>query len=189
MNVPREILTDRLRLRCHTLEDLEPFATFLEDPESTRYMPFTDEQKTRDGAEQMLSYVILSYDSDDPICSLTIADRRTDEYLGSCGLSPDQDGVELYYTLLAPHRGQGFATEAASALLQYLWETTNTHRAVAHVMPENEASVRVAQRLGFIDAGPIERTVATGDIQHEFLQGRRMTLDRPPCRSIPQPGD
>ncbi|REJ93037.1 MAG: N-acetyltransferase [Planctomycetota bacterium] len=179
MNVPHHILTPRLRLRRHTPADLDSFVEFLADDDSTRYMPFTAEQKTRAGAEQMLAWVIASYESQDPICSLTIADRETDEYLGSCGLSPDPDGVELYYTLLTRHRGRGLATEAAAALLQHLWTETDAHRAVAHVVVDNEPSIRVARRLGFVDAGPIERTAATGDIEHLTLRGRRMILNRP----------
>lgn len=57
----------------------------------------------------------------------------------------DHDVPEITWTLWdAAHEGQGFATEAAQAVLQ-AWQGP---RLIARVAPDNLASRRVAERLG-----------------------------------------
>jgi len=162
------------------MDDLDAFAAFLAHPTATQYMAFTADQKTRGGAEQMLRYVIDAYESDSPIFSLTVADAASDAYLGSCGLQPltNDDGVEVYYTIVPEHQGRGLATEAMRAVLAYAAHELGITRFVAFVVPENAPSVRVAEKLGFVDDGPVERQAATGELTHDALVGRRYVLER-----------
>jgi RimJ/RimL family protein N-acetyltransferase len=179
MIVPERIQTNRLVLRRHRLEDLDAFIAFLGDAAATRYMAFTPEQKTPEGARQMLDYVIASYATDAAIFSLTIADPVTDRYLGSCGANPDGEDIEIYYTILPEFQGEGLATDAARALVEHLAAATPA-RIVAYVVEENAGSVRVAERLGFADAGPVDRRAASGELEYAALAGRKYVLDRRP---------
>ena len=178
--MPDLLISERLVLRRHHSKDLDAFAGFMTHPTATAYMAFTPEQRTSDGACQMLDYVIDSYETDQPIFSLTIADPHDDSYMGSCGLQPlvEGDGVEVYYTVLPEQQNRGIATEAIRRLLEYLFEQTDTRRVVAYVAPENLPSVRVAQRLGFVDDGPIRRQAQTGQMLCESSSGRRYLLEK-----------
>ncbi len=181
MNVPAIIDTERLIVRRHTIEDLEAFARFLADGEATRYMAFTPEQRTREGAKLMLDYVIAAYDTPDAVFSMTIADPDTDTYWGSCGLNPlpeEPEAIEMYYTVMPDRQGNGYATEAARAIVEYAFAHSEYQRIIAHVMEENVASIRVAQHLGFQDDGPVDRQAETGDLSHAQLSGRRYVLER-----------
>jgi RimJ/RimL family protein N-acetyltransferase len=64
--------------------------------------------------------------------------------------SPQTDfgTAELAWVLAPLVQGQGFATEAARAALEWLRSQGCAHF-IAHVHPEHDASMRVAQRLGF----------------------------------------
>lgn len=179
-NVFDRLETSRLVLRRHRSEDLDAFSEFLADPAATAYLAFTPEQRTRGGAEQMLQFVMDSYDTTEPILSFTIADTETDSYLGSCGLNPleGEAGFEVFYTVVADHQNRGIATEAGRGLLEYLFETTSVRMVVAYVVPENLPSVRVAEKLGFVDHGPVARRAQTGDILHETLSSHRYVLER-----------
>lgn len=180
MNVPERIESTRLVLRRHREADLEAFAAFLADENATRFMAFTEEQKSRNGARAMLNYVISAYSSEEPVFSLTIADPQSDEYLGSCGLQrlTDEEGFEIYYTILPEHQNVGLATEATKVLVDYVFDQTETDRLVAFVVPANIASLRVAEKLGFVDDGPVRRQVSTAAIAHGELDGRRFVLTR-----------
>ena len=180
MKAPGILRTDRLVLRQHQMTDLDAFAGFLADPTATAYMAFTPEQRTRAGAKQTLEYVISSYDTREPVVSLTIADPDSDAYLGSCGLNPleGEEGLEVYYTILPEHQNRGLATEAVKRLLGHLFETTEARRVVAFVVPENVSSVRVAEKLGFVDHGPVERWAQTAQMLHETTSSRRYILQR-----------
>jgi len=60
------------------------------------------------------------------------------------------DGPDLGYAFLPAGRGQGLATEAGAAVLQHVRDDL---RLAAVTAQENTASIRVLQRLGFLDAG------------------------------------
>jgi len=178
MHIPEKIETERLLIRPFALQDLEPFWSFMGDPESTRYMVFTDDQKTYEGAKTMLEMVIASYDGEEPVCALAITDRRSGDYIGSCGLSPlaEPDEVECYYTVLPRYWGKGYATEATTALQKYAFTELGVSRVVAFVMEENPASIRIAEKVGMTFDGMVQRedvmtpglrySVATEDFSH-----------------------
>lgn len=70
--------------------------------------------------------------------------------LGRVALSllEDTDEVELGYLLDAPWQGQGYASEAAAALVAWGFEALALPRIVALALPEHAASLRVMRRLG-----------------------------------------
>jgi len=67
------------------------------------------------------------------------------EMIGYCGLIDLPERTELAYELLRRHWGQGYATEAARAVL----ETATERRITAGVRAWNTASLRVLEKLGF----------------------------------------
>lgn len=133
MKILEKIETERLLIRPFVLEDFDAFWSFIGDPEATRYMAFTDEQKTYESAKAMLEMVIASYDGDEPVCALAMTDRCSGDYVGSCGLSPlvEPGEVECYYTVLPRHWGKAYATEATQALLKYAFTELGVSRVVA----------------------------------------------------------
>ena len=77
--------------------------------------------------------------------------RGTGEPVGLCGLLR-RDGLEepdLGYSLGAPFHGQGYAMEAAEAVLEDGYSRLGLTTTLAIVSPTNAASVAVLQRLGF----------------------------------------
>ena len=79
--------------------------------------------------------------------------KVTGEFIGTCGMEPfELDGrseVELGYRLCLKHWGQGYAGEAAAAILQYGFRALNCARIMAFVLPQNRASVKILEKLGF----------------------------------------
>ena len=112
---------------------------------------FEDDQKTESGARELFNFVIDSYDSPEPVHSYAIADKDSDEYLGSCGYSPYAEGiVEVYYSVSRSHWGKGIATEATRALTEKLSDHSEV-RAYCH--PKNHAAHSVAKNVGFEPKG------------------------------------
>ncbi len=62
---------------------------------------------------------------------------------------------ELGYSLLRDYRGRGIATEAVSALVNEAFEQARLRRVNAYCVPQNEASRRVLERVGFECEGSI----------------------------------
>lgn len=63
------------------------------------------------------------------------------------------DAVELGYTVFPPHRGRGYAQEAARALVAWAAAERGVCRFVASVAPSNAPSLAVVAKLGFVPAG------------------------------------
>ena len=72
---------------------------------------------------------------------------------GSPGTQGLADGkAELGYTVFPEHRRRGYATEAAEALMGWA-ESQGIHDFVASVSPDNEPSLAIVHKLGFVQTG------------------------------------
>jgi ribosomal-protein-alanine N-acetyltransferase len=63
------------------------------------------------------------------------------------------DGVELGYAIGAPFRRQGFAKEAALALMSWAFEKHGQRHFILSIAPGNEASLAMARSLAFEKIG------------------------------------
>ncbi|MDX6519811.1 MAG: hypothetical protein QOF08_416 [Gaiellales bacterium] len=111
-----------------------------------------------------------------PYGERAIALRATGELVGLIGVVPSMgpfrqlpgfagvaDGatrfrpeVGLFWALAPAHRGHGYATEAATAVIERCFSELNLERIVATTMHDNLASIAVMRRLGMtIAANPL----------------------------------
>jgi len=69
---------------------------------------------------------------------------------------PDPTGmVEIAYGIAPGYQGQGYATEAARALLDYAFGSGRVRVARAHTLPETNASTHVLKKCGFAFIGTV----------------------------------
>jgi len=90
--------------------------------------------------------------------------KETGLFIGRCGLLPweieGQQEVEIAYLLDKLFWHHGLATEAAQGILEYGFEKLNLPRLICLMAPENNASQRVAQRVGLRLEGQVAGVVA-----------------------------
>lgn len=154
MDLDLPIDTDRIVLRRHVEGDRGAFVALVTDPRFYEHLTVPQWQRTARGAEEVFDLVVGSYDSEEPVWGLTIADRETDAFLGTVALHPIPFGeaLELFYAVVPERRGEGLAVEAVRALLDAL----PGQDFVAKTPVVNEASKRVALAAGMRDEG-VER--------------------------------
>lgn len=79
--------------------------------------------------------------------------KDTGEPIGTAGFTentiPDEPGFELSWFVLPEHQRQGFATEITRELLRFAIDDLGAARVVAETHPDNAASNRVLEKLGF----------------------------------------
>ncbi|MCB0792850.1 MAG: GNAT family N-acetyltransferase [Flavobacteriales bacterium] len=69
--------------------------------------------------------------------------------IGWCGLKRHTDGmIDLGYRLVRPHWGNGYATEASHACLDWGFQRVDIHEVLGRTARENRASVRVLEKIG-----------------------------------------
>jgi RimJ/RimL family protein N-acetyltransferase len=76
--------------------------------------------------------------------------KETRLAIGTCGLAKREtvDDIDVGYGLLERFAGNGYATEAASAVLVYAKTVLGLERVVGFTSPINTASIHVLQKLG-----------------------------------------
>ena len=83
--------------------------------------------------------------------------RDAERSIGSCGFKgpPTNGVVEIAYGIDPPFQGQGYATEAAQALVDFAFRHRDVDVVRAHTFDRNGASTRVLQRCGFQPYGTV----------------------------------
>ena len=85
--------------------------------------------------------------------AITLASTNT--LVGAVGLHPasDHPHAELGYWIGVPHWGNGYATEAAEAVVEFGFSSLKLHRIFAGYFRGNDASRRILEKLGFQNEG------------------------------------
>jgi RimJ/RimL family protein N-acetyltransferase len=143
------VTTARLSLRLHRESDLERLMSIYSRPEVTRFL--LEEPWTLESGAAHLERRLLRTGLDGPAGSLALAVERQGILIGAVSVwRTDQERrtVEVGWTLDPTHGGNGYATEAVTAVLQLAFELPDVHRAIAQMDARNETSARLASRLG-----------------------------------------
>lgn len=142
--------TERLLLRPGWAEDAPALAAAIGDERIVRNLATAPWPYRLRDAEAFLA------EPRDPILPSFLIFERTEgapRLLGSCGLARRASGgIELGYWIARRHWGQGYATEAGSALIE-IARALGLPRLQASHFIDNPASARVLEKLGFEPVG------------------------------------
>ncbi len=144
------IETKRLILRRQVIADLDALWALYCDPEITKYIP--DAPKTFEEARLELEWHMNGHPRNPELGLWATIHKETGQFIGRCGLLPftidGQEEVEVAYTIARDYWGQGLGTEAAQAIVLYAFEQLKLSRLVCMIVPENQASMKVAGKIG-----------------------------------------
>ena len=162
----------RIRLRPLRLDDAPEVFTMFSDPRVTRYWSFpawTDPAQAQAWLAERIGWGPPS------VFGWAMADRHTDAFIGTTALfslSGPLHRAELGYSLLPSRQGEGLASEAVRRALDFGFDTLGLERIEADVDPRNEASCRLAERLGFQREGLLRnRWRVGGEFADSILYG------------------
>jgi RimJ/RimL family protein N-acetyltransferase len=144
------IETERLTLRRLTMNDLDALAAIYADAEVRKYFP--EGVLTYEQTKEELEWIINVYYGQYGFGLWATMLKETNEFIGRCGLLPwtidGREEVEVAYLLAKEHWGRGLGTEAARAILAYGFGELRLSRLICLIDPANEASVKVAMKIG-----------------------------------------
>jgi RimJ/RimL family protein N-acetyltransferase len=146
--------TPRLRLRQWHPEDKKPFADLNADPHVMEFFPSCLKRADSDALAERIQSLI----SERGWGFWAVEVLGGERFIGFVGLhipSPDlpfSPCVEIGWRLAFEHWGQGYATEAARAALQFGFEKINLPEIVSFTAIHNKRSRAVMSRLGMCPA-------------------------------------
>lgn len=143
------IETPRLRLRPFTVADAPFIVALLNDPDWIRFIGDRN-IRSLDDAEAYLRNGPIKMLADHGFSLLAVEPRQGGAPVGMCGLirRAEMPDVDLGFAFLPAARGQGFATEAAAAMLERAFTHHGLARVIAFTDPQNTASGKVLTRIG-----------------------------------------
>jgi len=143
-----ELETARLRLRQFRESDLDAWASLTGDAETMRFIgngrPYDRDQAWRSIGYLLGHWQIRGY-------GLWAAEEKaTGELVGRIGLYRPEGwpGLEVGWLVARPRWGEGLATEGARAALEHAFTAVGAERVISAILPENAASIRVAEKIG-----------------------------------------
>ncbi len=150
--LPRDILeTDRCRIREVALSDAEALRRLYQENEADR---FSEEgswdletwkayiEDYRRWAYGFYGYGIWAVEG-----------KASGRLLGRAGIEEKESGAELGYLIAAPFRRQGYGYEVCSAIVTRAAAEYGCKRLAARTTEGNKASIRLLQKLGFLESG------------------------------------
>jgi [ribosomal protein S5]-alanine N-acetyltransferase len=149
-----DLMTERLRLRAAVPGDAAALLAVLGDPEVTRYHNVPTVTTLAD-AQALLERLEQRHAARDTMrWAIELVEHG--EMIGTVGLLRfdfEHRHAEVGYEIGQHWWGRGLTPEAAAAVIQYGFSVLGLHRIEAGVLPGNDGSVRVLQKLGFLEEG------------------------------------
>jgi len=171
-----EIYTERLLLRTVRPGDAAAYYGCRSLPAVRRYQgcPKSLAQAKR----RLAACAALSPNTPRTWYQFAVIERASGAFAGDIAVHfTDGRQAELGYTLAPGFQGRGYATEAAKAVLAWLFDTLGLHRVSCSADPRNKPSLKVMRRLGMRKEAHFKKSFWTGkewadDIVYAVLNKR-----------------
>jgi len=163
-----QLETERLHLRLFTPDDVQIMYELCTDPEVIKYAdtPVKDMQEAKQRLEQgpLADYQKYGYGR------FAVELKSTGKVIGFCGIKylPKIELPEVGFRYLKEYWGRGIGTEAALACVDFARSDLKISKLVALIMPENIASIKLAEKLG-MRKGPLISVFDIEAFQYEMM--------------------
>ena len=157
--------TERLLLRRLSYDDSEFIIELLNEPGFQRFIGDKKVRSRDDALEYLRKGPVGSYERHG-FGMFLVLEKIHESPVGMCGLvkRDDFDAPDVGFAFLQKFWGNGYALESATAVLEYGEKCLRLPRIIAMVDMENDASVRLVEKLGLI----FERMVRMPGESHDI---------------------
>jgi ribosomal-protein-alanine N-acetyltransferase len=158
------LTTSRLILRQLRASDAADVFEYASDSEVTKFVRFVTHKSIKDTRAFLAASEKSRRKGATMVWAVTL--KSSGKVIGSCGfvaMAPAHSRAELGYAINRKYWDQGYATEAARALVAHGFRGLNLNRIEAHVSPQHIPSQRVLEKSGFTAEGILR--------QHEWIKG------------------
>jgi len=155
-----QLTTPRLLLRPVQQTDAAAILQYRSDSEANQYQGWMP--KSIDEVRAFIQKVAPAINEPETWYQLVILDGTTGELVGDVGIhfiDPEGFQAEVGCTLSKHQQGKGYATEALTATIDYLFGSLNKRRILTSIDPRNTASIQLVERLNFRKEGHFKESI------------------------------
>lgn len=148
----REIESERLFLRPYEPADFDSILPFHSNPDVVRFIPWPVRDRAAVAEWLEKAVTLREFAKEGDYLALAIVSKASDQVIGQVNAmyrSEANQAAEIGYVINPEFGGQGFASEAATALVTTLFATGKFRRILARLDTRNSDSVRLLERIGF----------------------------------------
>lgn len=168
-----QLRAPRLCLRRFRESDVDAFARYRSDPAVARYQSWDAPYPLEQAERFVATMATAPADLPGEWLQIAVALAGDGPLVGDCAYAPqahEPRTVEIGFTIAPEHQGRGYAREAVSLLLRYLFDQLGKHRVTASCDPRNAPSVRVLEAVGMRREGhTVESTWSKGEWTDDLL--------------------
>ncbi|KAJ5066671.1 putative gnat family [Anaeramoeba ignava] len=161
-----KIQTKRLELRPLKETDVSRITELLQDKRISDFAakipyPYTENHAT----------IFINY-TNNHLNELNFAIILETELIGIIGLifEPENKMAEIGYWIGSPYWGNGYATEAAKALIDFAFNHLDVNKVHGKVYSHNNASARVLEKVGMVREGFRKKHALHGDEYFDLIE-------------------
>jgi RimJ/RimL family protein N-acetyltransferase len=155
----------RLRLRRPKLSDADALFAIGSDSEVARYADWPLSTEMGPTLDRLRQRAELWDSGAEYYWVITLA--HDDRAIGAVSTRVVQAAADVGYLLDRRHWGNGYATEAARAIVEWAFSTPSIHRVWATCDTENVASARVLEKAGLQREGTLRRAIVRPNLSND----------------------
>jgi aminoglycoside 6'-N-acetyltransferase len=167
--------TQRLLIRNFAPSDLEPFLAYRNDPQVAKYQSWSLPYSREKGEAFIREMHDVHAPKQGDWLQLALELKENGLLIGDVVFGVKQDDIRqcsIGFTIASGYWKNGYATEALTALLDYLFEDVDMHRVVADCDTENIGSWKTLEKLGFRrEAHYVESFLQGNEYRNEYFYG------------------
>ncbi len=152
-NMPR-FESERLKFRAIKRGDLEDIYEYSKNPQTSQYLLWSPHQNIFT-TQEFIDIILSNYKSGE-YNDWAIVLKKNNKMIGTCGFTRidcENKIVEIGYVINPSFWGNGYATEAVEAILDFAFNELDVNRVEAKFIVGNEASLNVMKKVGMTFEG------------------------------------
>jgi len=173
MSIGLVLSSGRLILRPLQIEDALEIYMYRSNANANQFQGWIPSDLS-DVKDFILTRISPEINIPDTWFQMAMVERESNKIIGDIGihfLKSDNSAVELGITLNQDFHGNGFASEALTAIITHLFSKLNKQHVFATIDPNNGSSIRLFERLGFRRQGLIEIDMVRSEWPDDLVFG------------------
>ncbi len=164
-----DLETDRLYLKCIGYDDVGFIYKQFSTEEVNRYLFDAEPLNSEEEAKEIIEFYMEPEPRNQYRWIIIL--KENDEKIGTCGFhcwNRDNGEIEMGYDLQPLYWKNGYMSEALTTIVKFAKMNMEVKKVYAHIYPENTASVKTVEKMGF---------VRTGEQYYEVFRGKEYIHD------------